>query len=288
MNSTLDVGVVAVEEGAAGCGGMTWWSLSGSVGLEDLAEAWEAEGFHPDLLPTQPSPEAALHRAAADQAGKRMLCRPLKRGMWELRCEIVVDDGAAAPTLSHLFECRVELRPDGTPLVTPADHVLAKPILHAFNVYRTVLTADDLSVWLSTMARRERGIPLRERGGVYFIPGGEHVARWRKLARALRAASAHRVYEVPALRTDNAVEAILTALRHDAEEQLKVVADYLDQGPEGVSTRGLNAYGRKAEEVRAKLDYYAGLLGVALPDLRARTVDLAGALTAAKLLAKAS
>ena len=287
---TRNPGLVAVQAGdGTTCGAITWWALSGVVDMEDLMDAFDAEGLDRAFLPPLPEAATALGRAAAECADKRTLVRPLdRRGMWEIVTESVVEDEHQAPRLTHSFECRVELRPDKTALVVPEDHRFAKKILAAYGVFRGSLTSTDLSYWLSGMVNRvASAVALRERGGMYFVPKA-HMETWRRVARTLRACSAHVVYEVPALKTDEAVEAILTAVRHDAELELKAMEEYMARPAEKISTRGLNAYARQCAEVRAKLEHYAALLGVALPDMAERAENLAGAINAAKLIERST
>jgi len=283
--TTQNPGLVTIEGMPSGaCGAITWWALSGHLLLEDLADGYTAEGLSPKHLPGLPTPANALHRAALQVQDKRTLVRPLDRsGMWEVLTESIVKNEYGTPSCLHSFECRVELRPDGTGLVTPEDHIYAAKILGSYRVYRQALIAHDISVWLTGEVHRLQGVPLRDRGGLYFLPA-DKMAEWQAIARVLRGCSSHLVYEVPALKTEQTVEAILSAVRKDAEDELKAMEEYMAREPDLISTKGLNSHARTASAVRAKLEHYAKLLGAALPDLTDRLETLTGAIGAARLI----
>ncbi len=278
-----DTGFVSMKgiDGLGLAGAICFWSLSGTMSLEDLQDSWAAEELDPKFLPVIASPANALGRAVAVAADKRTLVRPLKQGLWEIITETIVetDDG---PRTGHTHECRVELVA-GTPSVTPAEHRLAAGILRGFAFHRTRLTHMDVSAWLSvTVARMADSVGLRDRGGVYFVPA-DRVDLWRRVTRAVEAASANRIFEVPAVKTDGAVEAILASVRRDAEFELQELETYMAGD---VSTKGLNSMDRRASATRAKIAHYAALLGATLPDLNQRLETLTGAVVASRLLVK--
>lgn len=271
---------------------ITWWELTGLVDLEDLRDTWVAEGLPEALLPKPPSLTLALIRAAQDACEtKRHLVRPLKsRGHWELTMETVVGD-ASGERLEHRALVQGFARKDGdveTPVVRVMDPDAGPRyrdrILGRTEFYRHALTPTDVSTWLLEVLATPmfHAIGLRARGGFYFIPRGDAVRNWETVGRVLHAVSAHRVSQIPALQTSEAVEAILTAVRREAEGEMRDLETYLAGE---TSTRGLNAAARRATAVQEKLGRYVTLLGAELPDLDQRGQALIGAVTAAKLMA---
>lgn len=288
--STIEPGLVAVQAGdTTTCGAIVWWALGGVLDLEELMDAWDAEGLDRAIIPGLPTPETALYRAALECQDKRTLVRPLdRRGMWDIVSETVLEDTGGAPRTVHSTECRIEIRPDKSALVVPEDHRFADKVLHAYRVYARSLNSADISMWLTaTLMPLIEAVGLRERGGMYFVPV-TGMALLRRVARAFRACSRNLVYEVPALKTDDAVEAILTAVRAEAEHELGELEEYMARPAEKITTKGLNAGARRATAIRSKLERYASLLGVALPDMNQRAETLAGAIQAAKLIERTS
>lgn len=69
--------VVAVVDGTAQAGILTWWELSGLVDVEVLRLAWQAAGLDITLVPEDVAPKSALRRAVETLAEQRKLVRPL-------------------------------------------------------------------------------------------------------------------------------------------------------------------------------------------------------------------
>lgn len=281
--------VPAELQDAAGV--ITFWGLRGVVDRQDLVDSWVSDGMNPDLLPSDPSPESVLWRAAQASIppGARMLVRPLKaRGCFELvREEVVAAEGVVKERIQHSSELRGRiLKAEGKvpePALDPADHPLAKAVLSNFRLFEGTLTLPDVSGWLvRTVTSLCSAVVLRDRGGFYFVPR-DRVELWRRVERAISAAGDHKVYEIPAMRTREAVEAICDALRKEAEDEIASIEAWLKD--EAVaSTRGVNAYSRAAQACVEKLASYEKLLGVGLLDLSDRLVQLKGAVMAAHLV----
>ena len=289
--------VVAVPEDLREAAGLiVYWTLSGLVDLQDLAERWKADGMPEDVLPQPPSLEEVLRRAAqaAVPDSRRMFIRPLKaRGAWEMVSELVEVNGGGKERLKHTAEITGAVRRDKgcDPVVLLEDvragsPVEAHPLLAVIRAnvvaYTGTLTVSDISGWLVGCAGQLcAGVPLRDRGGLYFIPR-DRIGVWRKVAAAVTAAGPHRCYEIPAMKTAEAVEAILVSVRKETEAAMGEIEAYLAKGE--VSTKGKNAYTRAAEEMGQKVEHYAALLGVSLNDMLERLVGLKGAVVAAKLI----
>lgn len=292
--STKALELVAAVDGKdmATAGLLTYWTLSGLIPTLDLAEAWEAEGLDAKLLPPLPTAETALARAVYAASEPRLLGRRVKTGVWELVRETVVPTADSRQTLHHVPELRAELLQDKTPHIvslvgesTDVDARVERVRVLAMQ-YRRVFSPTDISNWLTTLALGvAKGVGLRERGGFYFVPSPE-APWWRQVAGILKTCSNNVVYEIPALQTASAVEAILTGLRQQADAELAGLEEYMSRPVENVSVRGLNAAARQSAAVKEKLDHYATLLGVTLPDFTARAEALSARVVAARLAAK--
>lgn len=287
--------LVAVEqEMAESAGILVYWSLCGSVDREDLRWALSDEGIE-EWLPPEPSLETSAHRAAQTCAGsgkgdRRMLVRPLRRrGAWDIVEETVEkhDDGKDKLKHQSLVRVEVEQTDHGKQLKTepvifsPGVSDLAERIRKLTPALQSMLSGTDISTWLlSILDRRVSAVGLRQRGGIYFVPR-DQVDAWHRVVRALRSISGHQLFEIPAMRSDEAVEAVLAAVRREAQEKLQQMEDYLCS--DKVSTRGINSWTRALEKVQEKTARYAALLGAELPDLEQKEEHCAGLLVAAQL-----
>ena len=272
-------------------GAMIFWSLKGKIDLQDLVDQAVYEGLEERFHPSAPSLELSVSRAAESALngrggpGKKFMLRTVKRGTWDAVLETVVEeDGRKSLHYKPLVRVSVD-RVDGVKSVdvmprTAEDVELAQQIAELIPTFKGLMTATDVSAWLLRMlGEYVHAVSLRERGGFYFVPRDE-VKSWKKVVRILSEVSDHKLFEIPALQSDDAVEAILMAFRKEVEEQMERLEEYLGGT---VSTRGLNAWERDLGKLRLKTDQYAKLLGVALPDLSEKAVTLVGALNAARV-----
>lgn len=285
--------LMLVPDGSGTAGIVIWWELAGPVAIEDLREALEAEGFGASHMPESPSTMTALWRAAqAAAAGSRQMVRPLsRRGSWEIVFEkVVVDEESFEEHLEHRAVVRGWVtRVDGAEKASVKsldDEIgrgIAELIASSVPRYESVLAPSDVSSWLLDLAsgREVQSVSLRQRGGFYFVPQGS-VEIWRRIVRAVRAASSHWFGEIPAMRTDEAVEAILRSLRREAETAFGELEQYLAEGE--TSTRGLNSSERKLDALRAKIQSYAELFEREQPDLLDEAERYLGAVAAARVV----
>lgn len=290
--------IVAIQgsEQLETAGAITYWSLEGEVELEGLRQALEIEGLTGSLLPTGVTMQEALARGArASCVDNRQLIRPLAKGAWAFIQETVTP-GTDELVHAQLLTGRVttvEL-PDGEKeprydvrIAAGAERseqldALADQILLEAERQRGLLSANDVSWWLVYVAKQLHAVGLRERGGVYFVPR-DVLPTWRKIARVLADETGHKVFEIPAVKTDEAVEAILTAVRAHVRTRFAEAEEYLNGK---VSNKGLNALERSLEETDGYVGHYVDLLGTALPELAEKLESIKGALVAARLSQK--
>ena len=276
---TQDAGVIAVSD-AALAGGIFWWSLSGDLDFAKLHTAWMTAGYDEKLLPKGATPAEALNRAVHAFQNKRTLARPLggKRG-WALVSEATSNDGN---DLQYDTLCTARVDSDGHLHISHNNPDLNKQILGRYHYYRNTLTATDVSMWLSgRLIAQAHAIKLRSTGGVYFIPH-EQLDTFKAWAGLLRGISDHVVYEVPALKSDEAVEAILAALMAEADTEVGAMETELDT--EDLGKRALKTRTRRCDDLRVKLVAYEGLLGRSMDAMQGRLEGLQAALVEASML----
>lgn len=284
-----NTGYVAVDGSVSTAGCITWWRLSGATDVAALQGALTDEGVPEEHLPREMTRAAALRQAMNEVSGPHRLVRPLRGKGWALVDEVLLDG-----QLSYSTVFTVELVPDGLSSLDqlrftwPGDVVTT----HSEGVVRAAysdlvekLNQGATGAWLSDLVRRyTNAVALRDTGGIYFVPS-THVERWQQVSRALATSGAHVVYDVPSLRTDSAVEAILAAVEQEAQtlaEQLSADVDNAALGQRALTTR--EAACRAARE---KVAAYEGLLGRGLDAMQQRLVALESAIVARRLAAEA-
>jgi hypothetical protein len=253
--------VICVPEATEGAGALVWWSLEGTAPHAALAAAWEASGLPADDCPSAPTPALALRLAVAAVARARI--RRRFEGGWVIGEEGQDDGGAWA---AHAV-CRVWIDEAGTsPGATPecqweGDDAIGRLVRAHYEAALVDWPSTSVSVWLPAYVRsRCDGVTMRESGGVYYVPPAA-VPMLQAIRGVLHSVSHHRMTMVQALRTADAVEAILGALAADTDAAIQEALDSADTA-------------RKAEHrvevvkaLRERLLRYEALLGERHADL---------------------
>lgn len=279
-------GLIAVNDALAGelAGASTWWQLSGVVDQGAFFQAGLAAGIDGAHLPGQTSPKTALRRACNELTDKRTLARALPGGGWAIVRETATGDTSE---LAHAVIATVKLSASGSLEFSVCDPMgeLADTIRAAYWKARGELDASDLSAWLVDTAQRIGAVALRDRGGVYFVPR-DAVDTWRKVAGVLRSqANACDVYELPTLRSAEAVRSIIAAITREAEQAATDMMARIESGELG--ERALKARGADCAALTDKLASYEALLGVSLEAVKSQVDNVASAAATAALLASA-
>lgn len=258
MNASKLIAVTDASPDLAGQ--IVFWELSGETDRQALVDALRNVGLHEGYAPPEVSPRMALTRAVKQYCERRRIAVPTDtdRG-WQLVS--THDNGTSIDTVSTL---RVKL--DGiSPVFTPPDHPFARGIESEYERGQTVLAAVDLGGWLTQLAVRVySAVPLRGRGGMYFIPQ-DKAQEWNAVRRAVASVSGARIYSVPAMRSDDAVDAVLDALAREAAQECAEI----DTAIQTAGARGCRSQANRAFYMAAKVERYETLLERAMPQLKA-------------------
>ena len=259
-------------------GALVFWDLHGQVDPEALEEAWNAEGLDTDFVPEPPSPKKALARAMDNLAEGRRLRRPLAgRQGYSL-----VLENAEEERLDYSQQVTAKVDALGVLDIQPPDHPLAGSIRHEYWQATSYLSHGDLSGMLISFTESLLAVGLRGRGGFYFLPP-DKVPTFRAAARALKAVSGVVCHEIPAMRSEGAVEAILSGVSAEIAQSCKEMEEKLDD--KEIGERGLNSQINHCLKAEQKIAAYAKLLGTNLDHLTGEMEAIRARLTEAALLA---
>lgn len=269
-----------VTENAPTAGAVVYWTLSGAIDYAALEVAWKAAGLDEDDLVKPPSEVMALQRAVRGYASKRVLARSISKGHWALVEELVVNDKLVYADDPPMLDAKLDVA-TGALTLTP-EHAGVRV---AYDENRALVETRDVSNWLAGLCAELGGVTLRDTGGIYFLPpaGLEH---FRKVVGVLELVSAHAVQSIPAMRCEEAVKAVLAAVKDEAVKAAEELAADLAGGELG--HKALDGRADRAEKVKAKLAEYEELLGVELNELKDKLEDLRANLAGAALLAAAA
>lgn len=282
--TTIRTSYIAVDD-ASTSGAIVFYSLSGGANCTATRAAWEAAGLPSDWLPEAPTPHAALGAAVRDAAGS--LARPIgaRRGGWVIFREDGAIDSEGRRTLDHTPAARASIADDGT-LDVEGDAALVNQVRANFAHYLCHWTTNDLSVHVVATLNRLHALGLRDRGGVYFVPK-ESLSQLHTVREALKANV--EVHLVPSLKSEDAVEAVLSALTTEVTAGIQsVFLDISEQGAKKLGARALRTRQATVAKLLEKATVYENLLGTSVDTLREKLGDLQAALTVAVFEAEAA
>jgi len=280
---------------------IAFWTLSGDVRLEALDQALRAEGSSA-IRPDAPSNVVALRRAVETLADNLKLESHGKEGgKWRLVApgskEEVKEETTPGTTLFNgetrrkkalVYDVKLTAQLTGNARdVLEVENLTGNPTaesdLRAAMAYaKTALDTSDISAWLCERLSGLGAVRLRESGGFYFVPV-DSVSRWEKLTNALKACSSHLLYSIPAMKTKDAMEAILAAVTAETRQACKEISEAV--GSAELGSRALETKEKQTSSILSKVERYEGILGTRLDDLRQALDETRQAIATAILLA---
>jgi hypothetical protein len=271
----MNAQIIAIHDDtldANSVGRIVFWTMSGSVRHERLVDALSEAGSA-FKAPEEPSNVVALHRAVNEVArvsGGEAHQR--KRGSWAIVGKVREETGELR------YPIHVTASIEGDTVVTDSQQVR-----DAFDVARYQIAPQDISNWLCRCLDKLGAVSLRDSGGFYFVPN-DKTADWAKVTTALKSASSHTIHSVPAMRSAEAVDAILGAITSATQAACDKISTDL-QG-DGLGRRALETRQRETAEILERVSRYEELLGLKLDALREATANVrAGVATAMLALA---
>lgn len=283
---------------ASAAGAMVFWRLASGLKREALEDAWTLDVVH---LPPEVTTLAALrtvmvrvaskHKAFVRQYGTHALA--IAKGQTEdagfgKQFPIIVQGGLAGFPHAHVqmmgrlstFARRANERVGKkknehhiTIEVCSADSAfdaIRDEILGTLPEARETYESNDVGAWLVAQAKRLNAVPLRDGGGIYFVPKFA-LDEWRQIIAALRSASPDQIiHEIPALDSRGAIAAIFDAITIEATTTIET----MDKALAEVGPRGLKTLKADALLLDEKMTQYEGLLGLRLVELREKLEKL--------------
>jgi hypothetical protein len=247
-------------------GGIVYWSLGGSVDVGALKQEFENVGLDPSLLPVVPTESVALKRAVQARSEHRLLARPVNRG----KTWLLVKESPNGSDADYAIETKASL--ESGQLVVSSNNGVGDEIRSAFDHALSHYDPSDIASWLVRIAYNCKAVALRPRGGVYFVPR-ENIDTFNKFISVLSASVAPEcsVYRIPALQSDEAVQAILAAIE---EEATAAIAEIEADVANCVQNRVKESRRLLCAQLVEKVKYYEDLLSANLDSLRTRIEDL--------------
>lgn len=260
--------LVALSTDTGTNGLISYWRLGGACSAEQL----EA---HVDGLVKTPNPAGpvtALKRAVEAVAGPRDIVRRHPKTGYILIEEEVTEDGEHLRHSEGLHVWWEGTAKEGNLVFNRPHNPLCARVRDSFWYHRTHITSTELSAWLPRVACDEfDAVSLRHGGGVYYVPAN-CVDAWQQLTGIVSGLTDAKFRAIPALTTDDAVEAILDAVV--AESQRLVAEMERDMERDNIGKRALDTHQARCEAFRYKMQRYERALGLKLDSVRESIDDM--------------
>ncbi len=265
-------------------GVITFFRFSGDADETDVEESSDENGLDEKHRPKKPHPETHLRRAMDD----------MKRGAQETKRTLVRslddDNGYALVTeidprhAKYKVEFAAWIDDNKSLCVEGASHNEEQDLRRAFAKQQATFSSDDISVWLVKQLHRLQTVSLRDRGGIYFIPRTSF-EEWDKICEVVHDATAHQIFEIPAMEGDKTVAAILDALTREAEAMTAQMESFLipEDDKKKPGKRALNTRLSQLDSMKEKLATYADSLGVQTNNIESSLKDAKALVTLAVL-----
>ena len=262
-------------------GAIVWWKLRETTDVLKLSDAWQAAGLDVDLLPPVPTAANALKRAMKSLVDHRRLVRPLGD---DIDGYGIVDETASANDLDYRVRCTAKVDALGNVVIEPPTFEHAATLMSAYRDAGASIARNVIGGWLAELAAKCHAVSLRSSGGIYFIPRAQ-VHQFRTWVDVFAHATENVVFEVPALRSDEAVSAILDALQTETSAEMDLITAEIASGELGKSA--LHTRETRCEGLRNKLRSYAELLGSHLDGISTALDSTKANVVAAAMMADA-
>jgi hypothetical protein len=270
-------------------GGVVYWTLKGAIAHDTLRDAWDMEGLDADLLPSKPSIAQAMHRAIGDACDETIIARsaPGTNSGYNLLRQTIRN---GRPSYDTRWFAVAPAKLPGAPavldvatLMSPSDAEgtrIADTVADSFARHLTLLTSSDIGAWLVSLAKSLHATPLRQTGGMYFIPAGK-LELWMRWSAALEVTGAATMFCIPAMPTQGVIKAVIDAITNETAD---FVSD-IDAKIEKSGLRALDSRKRDIDLFAGKIESYAAIIGDATNGLNEKLDALKTRVEAARMSA---
>lgn len=253
-------------------GQTVFWSLRNGTHLSKLKEGFESIG-RGDLLPEVQNDSQVLKRAISKNfPGRNKVIRPLKGvAGFAILDETEVLDSAGQKDLDLSTELRIAIS-GNVILANPSDHPKVSAIGMDYLYEKDRITAAKLGGVLVTACSQLSGIPLRPRGGFYWMPNSS-VDEWEEVVNVVEQANPQNsIWRMKTTTDEDTVDAVCDSLIIEVEKQLEVLSESLHS--EELGKRALKTKQNTAIELKGLVSRYEGILGKTLKSLKEKADEV--------------
>lgn len=256
----------------------TYWSLTTRSDMLAFLLQWPGLGVS-DCLPSILKPHQRLKQALVDTFRRRrdILIHPHKNseGFSITRLvkgnksnSYVTDVDVFLKIVDNEFEIEWVWTLGGTDHLNYAErNTLEDDCKNAFDLWAMGVTASSVGVALSNVIRKLGGVPLRPRGGIYWLPQ-RAVAKWEKVAGSVVNAEKHNiVFQLSTIHDSNSAKAVLKAVELDLIRRFEEIETALSA--DDLGDRALKTKLSQLRTLKVDIKEYEAILGESFSHIQA-------------------
>lgn len=155
-------------------GWFIWWTIRNvQITREDFAALLKQVGLKYELRPAKAHSTylKAIARVQSEHRKDGLMIRPIKKRGEEYVHGLVDERVQVGEHLNYTHKANLRFFKNGTMVCDNPDHEAYKLVLQYFDLYSTTMDADDIREVLFEILGSTYSISVRQRGGIYFIPG---------------------------------------------------------------------------------------------------------------------
>ena len=267
---------MGIEKEVKQNGVIVWWSLTDGTNVNLLREGFEDLDLG-HLVPEVSENSQALKRSLRTHfPGRDKLIRPIRGA-----CGFAVvqeDDSGKEMEYDEVLRVVVANISNAVPdaaehvrhqvVTNPLDHPFRSAIHESYLFEKELIPAASLGKVLVQACREISGIPLRPRGGMYWIPKAS-VESWDKIVAVVENANrGNKTWKMKTSTDPESIQAVCDSLMIQVENQLATMEEELQGGELG--KRALETREQAAKNLDSLCKTYEGILSLTLEDLRGR------------------
>lgn len=287
------------DQAVEGAGAVVFWSLHGPTDYATLRDGWREQELDEAAFVKPATAEAALRATIKTCAGslpKGFFTKQLGREAFIIVREDRSGDDAKTSTEDYRAVFKLgTLKEEGkSPRLWlkwgrsaggGIKKVMAAYIATVKEQYRQAI--DELSVhnlgwWFTRMLNDYAHVlPLKERGGVYYVPPGK-IETWGKIVAAFSDTD-HVFHQIPAMKTGDCAAAVLDACLREVVNVTEGIYEELDDTVSALGKRALKTRVQNLDDLLSKMTSYESIIGPQIDGLRESIEDCKASVVEAEL-----
>lgn len=265
-----------VEQGGRHLGTVLWWSLNDNrIAHHELAALADQHCLPERYLPSPVKPIGAFRRAwrqASAHIEEGLLLRLITEDENVVLVGVVNErPDTQARDLDYDLKARIAFDKASANLTCDVDHPVFHQVARLFEHHQALTTRDIRA--MITAFTNESAVPLRQRGGTYFIPSSQQ-AVLDALAAVVEQVGDNLIYQLPIYDAPAVQETLSSVARMTLDAEIRSLLNELDQFDDKTRASTIERRLDHFEALQQRVSLFSGALSFKAGDLHQRLVGI--------------